>query len=234
MHKKRTPLMIWFWAIHLVASDKRGISAVYLSQQFGITYPTAWLLLHKIRKAMTDRDNGYTLAGIVEMDDFFIGAPTEGGKRGRGTEKTKNIAGLSLNKPGHPLYLKMQVINNLKSSTVLQVADHLIAKGTTIYTDLYSSYCGLNKEGYTHMAEEFNHTDNPDHQKWLHTIISNAKAVIGGTYHGLEKKHLQPYLGEFCYRFNRRKFPRQLFNCLLAACASTDTVTYDELVGVPT
>ncbi len=84
------------------------------------------------------------------------------------------------------------------------------------------------------MAKEFNHKEDPDHLKWLHTIISNVKAFIGGTYHGLDKKHLQPYLGEFCYRFNRRNFTGQGFNRPLAACSSTNTVTYDELVGVPT
>ena len=88
MHKTRTPLTIWFWAIYLISNDKRGVSATQLSQQFGISYPTAWLIIHKIRKAMCDRDSKYALAGIVEMDDSFFGAPTEGGKRGRDTEKS--------------------------------------------------------------------------------------------------------------------------------------------------
>jgi len=67
-------------------------------------------MLHKIRKAMNDRDNKYALAGIVEMDDFFIGSPTEGEKRGRGTDKTRNIASLSLNEPDHPLFRKCRLL----------------------------------------------------------------------------------------------------------------------------
>ena len=85
-----------------------------LSQELDITYKTAWLLLHKIRKAMGERDAQYTLAGIVELDDAFFGGPIEGGKRGRGTEKTTVLIGLSLNEMGHPRYAKMEVEGSLK------------------------------------------------------------------------------------------------------------------------
>ncbi|MBS4021605.1 MAG: transposase, partial [Dethiobacter sp.] len=88
------------------------------------------------------------------------------------------------------------------------------------------------KEGYLHQPKEFNFKDNPDHLKWLHTIISNAKAYIAGTYHGLGPRHLQSYLDEYSFRFNRRKFKGQLFNRLLNACVLTDTITYNELVAV--
>ena len=231
MHNTRTSLTIWFWAIYLISNDKRGISATQLSEQFGISYPTAWLIMHKIRKAMHDRDTDYTLAGIVEMDDTLIGSPTEGGKRGRGTEKTKVLAGLALTNSGHPLYLKMKVIDNLKSSTMADFAKQAISPGTTISTDQYRSFNKLNKEGFMHTSTKFNRKDNPDHLKWLHTVISNAKAFIGGTYHGLDSKHLQFYLDEYCYRFNRRKFKGQLFNRLLNACVSTRTITYATLVN---
>jgi hypothetical protein len=87
------------------------------------------------------------------------------------------------------------------------------------------------KEGYDHQPLEFNAKENPDHLKWLHTMISNAKAFIGGTYHGLASKHLQSYLDEFCFRTNRRRFEGQLFNRLLTACVSTDTITYQKLTS---
>ena len=69
-----------------------------------INYKTAWLMLNKIRKVMIERDSQYKLAGIVELGNAFFGAPSEGGKRGRGTDKTKVLAGFSLNQKGHPLY----------------------------------------------------------------------------------------------------------------------------------
>jgi ribosomal protein L37AE/L43A len=88
MHKSHTPLLVWFWAILLVAHDKHGVSAALLSRELEVSYPTAWLMLQKIRNAMGDRDANYKLAGLVELDEAFFGAPTEGGKRGRGTEQT--------------------------------------------------------------------------------------------------------------------------------------------------
>ena len=231
MHRTRTPLLIWFWAIYLVADDKRGTSAAQISKKFGISYPTAWLMLHKIRKAMRDRDACYMLEGIVEMDDTLIGAPTEGGKRGRGSDKIKVVASLSITEESNPLYLKIKVVEDLKSSTLSEIAQNTIAPKTIVSTDLFRSYNQLDKDGYIHLPQEFNHRDDPEHLKWLHTVIGNAKAFIIGTYHGLDSKHMQSYLDEFCYRFNRRHFEGQLFNRLLNACVSACTVTYDSLVA---
>jgi transposase-like protein len=229
MEKTRTDLRKWFWAIFLVAHDKRGVSASMLSEELEITYKTAWLMLHKIRKAMGERDTHYTLAGIVELDDAYFGAPTEGGKRGRGTDQAKVLVGLSLNEKGHPQYLKMEVIPDVKGTTLIEFAHRTIESGSVINSDAYRSYNALAEEGFQHKAKAFNPKDDPDHLHWLHTIISNAKAFIGGTFHGLDPKHLQAYLNEFSFRFNRRKFKGELFNRLLSCCASTKTITYSEL-----
>ncbi len=231
MHKSHTPLMVWFLAIFLIAHDKRGVSAVQIARELEVSYPTAWLLLQKIRKAMGDRDANYKLAGIVELDDAFFGAPTEGGKRGRGTEQTPVLVGVSLDRKGTPQYIKMKVIPNVKGVTLVDFAETSIEPGSTISSDAYRSYKALAKEGYDHQPLTFNVKENPDHLKWLHTMISNAKAFIGGTYHGLGSKHLQAYLDEFCFRTNRRQFEGQLFNRLLTACISTDTITYRELTA---
>ena len=231
MHKSHTLLLTWFWVIFFAAHDKRGVSATFVSRELEISYPTAWLLLHKIRKAMAERDANYQLAGLVELDDAFFGAPTEGGKRGRGTEQTAVLVGVSVNAKGAPLYVKMQIITDVKGKTLVNFAQHHIKPGTTISTDAYRSYNALAKEGYDHQPVEFNVKDNPDHLKWLHTMISNAKAFVGGTYHGLGSKHLQSYLNEFCFRTNRRHFQGQLFNRLLNACILTDTITYHELIA---
>jgi transposase-like protein len=231
MHKSHTPLTVWFWIIYLAAHDKRGVSALFISRELEISYPTAWLLLHKIRKAMVDREDNYKLAGLVELDDAFFGAPTEGGKRGRGTEKTPVLVGVSLDPKGHPLYVKMQVIPNVRGKTLVDFAMKSIEPGATINSDAYKSYNALAEEGYDHQPAEFNLKDNPDHLKWLHTMVSNAKALIGGTYHGLDQKHLQFYLNEFCFRANRRKFHDQLFNRLLYACVITNTITFRQLIA---
>jgi transposase-like protein len=231
MERTQTDLTKWFLAIYLVAHDKRGVSATLLSQELGITYKTAWLLLHKIRNAMGERDAQYALAGIVELDDAFFGAPTEGGKRGRGTEKTVVLVGLSLNEKGHPLHVKMEVIPDVKGTTLVNFAQTSITEGSRINSDALRSYNALSQEGFKYEAKKFNPIENPDHLKWIHIVISNVKAFIGGTYHGLDEKHLQTYLNEFCYRFNRRKFKGELFNRLLSCCATTPTIFCSELTG---
>ena len=122
MHKTHLPLVKWFWAIYMCALDKRGVSAARLQQELEISYPTAWLMLHKIRKAMAERDANYQLAGIVELDDSYFGAPKEGGKRGRGTKKVKVLVGVSLDKQGRPLHVKMGVVDRVKSDVLVNMA----------------------------------------------------------------------------------------------------------------
>ena len=227
--KTRTDLRKWFWAILLAAQDKRGVSARLIADQLGVCYPTAWAMLHKIRRAMASRDANYQLGGMVELDDSFLGAPAAGSKRGRGTDKTKVLVGLSLNSKGHPAFLKIKVVPNLKGTTLTEFAKLNLLEHTSISSDSYSSYKVLSAD-YLHCPQNFDPENNPNHLKWLHIIISNAKAFIMGTYHGLGEKHLQSYLDEFSYRFNRRSFKGELFNRLINCCLASKAVTYPELI----
>jgi len=95
--KTRTSLHTWFSIIYFMSHDKRGISASLMAKELEINYQTAWTTLHKIRKAMADKDAPYKLFGRVELDDFYIGAPTENGKRGRGIDKNQVLLALSKN-----------------------------------------------------------------------------------------------------------------------------------------
>lgn len=229
MEKTHLSLEKWFWGIYFFGSDKRGCSATLLAKELGISYKSAWFMLHRIRKAMKDQDSQYLLDGLVEMDDAYFGAKKEGSKRGRGTDKAKVIVGLSINDQGHPQYLKMEVVHNLKRQTLADFANDHIASGSTISSDAYRSYLNLQKEGYQLEAKVFNPKADSEHLKWLHTIISNAKAFIEGTFHGLDKKYLQSYLDEFCYRFNRRFFLSELFNRILVSCISSPKISFAEL-----
>jgi transposase-like protein len=232
MHKSHTGLREWFLAIYLFTHDKRGISAAQLSRNVGISYYTAWLMLQKLREAMGSRDEEYYLEGIVEMDDTFFGASTENGKRGRGTDKTPAIVAISLDDEGHPEYVKVQIVDTVNGTTVTDVAKTTVQAGSTIRTDGLNSYKALNKEGYEQQAENFDPENHPELLHWLYVIVSNLKAFITDTYHGLDRKHLQRYVNEFCYRFNRRRFGNRIFHRLLTVCASTKTIiTYAQLVG---
>ena len=219
LHGSHTRLTKWFLAFYLVCMDKRSISATQLSFQLGVTYKTAWYMLKRIRIAMGQRDSKYRLSGIIEFDDAYLGGPTVGEKRGRGTKKAKVFVALSLDGRGNPRYLKLQVTKNIKQASVRKFAQSSFTDNSTIRSDGYRSYIPA-LEGYTHEHKAYVPDSGMLH--WLHVMISNAKAFILGTYHGLPQKNLQEYLDEFCYRFSRRSFGAALLEHLaVAICSST-------------
>jgi hypothetical protein len=226
-HRTRTPLRLWFWALFLVARDKRGHSALRLSKGLGIPYDRAWLMLHKIRSAMAHRDSRYQLNRDVELDEAYFGAPDPEGK-GRGTSRVKALVAVSVTADGKPRFAKIQKVTRLDAHRVKRFSADGIEPGSRIRTDGLNIYRCLRK-CYAH--EPVVATGKPKDQllKWVHVIISNAKASITGTFNGLDGKHIQRYLDEFCYRFNRRYRETELFDRLLAACAGAPPLTYDEL-----
>jgi len=213
MHRTHLPLTTWFWAIYLVSRDKRGISATQLAAELELSYETAWYLLKRIRAAMGQREQKYLLSGITEMDDFYYGGPDQGGKRGRGTEQMNVMVALSKTEDGKPQFLKMQVVDDLKGTTVGAFAHSSISTGSAIQSDGYPSYRKPLAGEYDHQYSVYD--PHSDILHWLHMVIDNAKTFLLGTYHGNCKKNLQMYLNEFCYRFNRRFFKNELFTRLL-------------------
>ena len=218
-HKSHTPLKIWFWAIFFVAKDKRGVSAAQLSREFPVSYPTAWNMLHKIREAMGERDSYYLLSNIIKVDECYIGSSTKDKKRGRGTEKAKVLVSLSVTEDNRPLFAKLDVIEDLTTETIREKITANFAPGSKVSTDGYTSYSGLEEQDFVHDKNVLSDgLDIDDVFDSVHTLISNVKRFIIGTYHGLKDKHLQNYLDEYCYRFNRRFWHDQLFDRLLDAC----------------
>ncbi len=232
-HKTRTPLYIWFLAIFLVTSDKRGFSALGLSKMLSISQKKAWLMLQKIRKAMTHREERYQLTGLIELDESFFGATKEGGSfgRGRGAAKTKVLVGLSLNPLGYPGYLRFKVLPRMNRQTLNPVIEKMIIPGAKIKTDGLRSYLSLSQKGYQHQRILANQTNILESMRWLHTMVSNAKALIGGTFHGLDSKYLQSYLDEFSYRFNRRHMLDRIFERCITAMADCPQWTYWDIIG---
>ena len=215
MHRTHLPLRLWIVTAFLIMSNKCSVSAVTLMRSLGVTYKTAWYMLHRIRKAMKRREERYLLDGIVELDDTYLGAPTHGKKRGRGTEKIKIIVALSKNTAGKPKYLKMTDVPNLKSITVGKFARKNIHEGSKIESDNAQSYKKPLAQKYFHVFETYDPTSGQ--LNWTHKVISNFKAMIAGTYHGNEKIHTALYAAEFCYKFNRRKLGNSAYLRLLAA-----------------
>ena len=216
MHRSHLPLTKWFWAIYLVACDKRGISALALAGKIEVCYETAWNMLRRIRGAMEMRDEHYVLGGIVEFDDSYFGGKIKG-EEGRGAGNQPVFVAVSKNEKGHPVYMRMQVTKNVQSASVENFVRERIAYGSVVQTDGFNAYRTPLSKGYLHQREVF----KPDGEllKWLHHMIGNAKTFINGTYHGTSTKHLQMYLSEFCYRFNRRHLNGAIFDRLLVAIA---------------
>jgi len=225
------PLRKWYYAAYLIISSKGGMSAKELEHHIGVTYKTAWYVNRRLRESMGTANNKYKLDGIVTMDEaYFTGRENDVAmpkKRGRGTNKSKVIIAVSLTEDGKPRYVIMQVVDNFKAKTIENFAEKHIEKGSKIIADGFKSYKSLKlKENYFVDFDILPADDEDSKLKWLHTIISNAKAFVLGTFHGLKNQDLQLYLNEFCYRFNRRYIPHLMFDKLIDSAIATPSVGY--------
>ena len=226
-HRTHVPLRKWFWAIFLVGTDKRGCSAKRLEKLIGVHYATAWLMIHKIRRAMKDRDALYKLSNFIEMDDSYFGGSVSG-KRGRGAAN-KSAVVVAVERHGSSAgYAAMEVVESMHSKHLKDFALRAIEEEQTIHTDDYPSYNVLNV-AFDHLGETVKPYEAMEKLPWVHILIGNVKNFIRGTYHGVSHKHLQSYLSEFCYRFNRRFNELLITDRLLTACLNTSTITYAEL-----
>ncbi len=199
-----------------------------LSKQLELGYKTAWAMLHKIREAMAQRDSEYTLSGFIELDDAFFGGAAKG-RRGRGAGNKTPVLVMVESKGEHAGFIAMQTVESMEQPQVeTAVKDH-IAPGQKIRTDGYKSYTGLNNMGHRHDCTPVPAEKASEDLPWVHTAISNAKRFLLGTYLGVSHKHLQRYLDEFCYRFNRRAWEKQITMRLLTACIFANPITFAEL-----
>jgi len=235
-HKTRTPLKKWFWMIYLLSTNKTGYSISYLQRILKIkSYKTAWAMAHKIHKAMQEIDSSYTLQGIIEMDDSYFGSKNVSGKRGRGAlNKTPVVVAVGkkeIEGETRPTFVKMEVLDNLRKEQIESfVFQKIVRDKSFIETDKYSSYKWLERKGYNHFPIRiYNPKETLKYLPWVHIIIGNVKGVLKGVHHGVSPKHLQRYLAEFCYKFNRRYFEQNIFFNLFSACVNTKTITLAEL-----
>ena len=215
-HSTKVPLVKWFWAIYLMASDKGGVSALRIAKNVGVSWITARNMLRKIRKAMADRDSIYRLANLIEFDDTLVGGK-RAGKRGRGAAGKRPVLVAVETREKGAGFVAMQAVDSVNKGTVRQFLAKHLKDGQTVKTDALPA---LNAVGET---QEHQKKVTPPEQAsvWLpmvHIMIGNLKTFINGTFHGVSSNCLQEYLDEFCYRFNRRFWEPQLPLRLLNAC----------------
>ena len=207
----KTGLLKWFLAIYLVTTSKGGISAMELQRQMGFgSYGTAWTWLHKIRRAMI-RPGREPLQQRVEVDETLVGG-ARSGKSGRGADGKTVVAGAVETKPGkgrkRPLgRLRLAALPDASAKSLEGFIAADTAKPLTVTTDGWAGYRGLEAKGYAHEPINLSASwgDASLRLPAIHLVFSLAKRWLLGTHHGaVQPKHLQRYLDEFVFRFNRR------------------------------
>ena len=233
----RKPLRNWFTAIWWVTTQKNGASAKGLQQILGLgSYKTAWTWLHKIRKAMVN-PNRTKLSGTVEVDETYNGGEENDGKRGRGTSnKSLVVIAVELLEGKNQLgRVRMKVVPDATKKSLQGFIKENVEMGSTVITDGWSSYASLGKEGYAHVIpKKFEVADEKNILPHVHMIVSLLKRWLLGTHQGaVGETHLQAYLDEYVFRFNRRKSNKRglLFYRLLECAMEVPPTTLKDLLG---
>lgn len=235
LHRTRMPLRIWFLAIFFVARHKRGISALQLQRDTGLgSYQTAWTLLHKIRSALGPQ-TGNRLRGLVEVDETYVGSTHEHGLRGGREVGHKTIVAAAVEQRPHTAgSLRLQVLEGITFERDLGPFVHgaIDAAKATLRTDGLRSYLPLAAQGIRHDRQIEGHRSRASEiLPWVHLVFTNLKAWLRGTFHGVSKKHMQRYLDEFTYRFNRRWKENELFGFVLARTVLGPPLPYHRLTA---
>lgn len=234
-HKSRVSLQKWFWCIYFMATSKKGAPILYLQGQLNIkSYRTVWLMTHKIRHAMAFRDSQYTLRGIVETDEIFIGGKQSLKEMSElGSNKTPFLIMVEENNHGGPRFLSFEELETIYEQHVVPAIEKHITKGSMLKSDGAGPYVKAKDKGYKN--DRVVALKEPDkaheHLKWVNLITSNLKRYLLSTHHGVFPKYRKAFLIEFAYRFNRRFWPHQAFDRLLYACIYCDFTTLDELTA---
>jgi len=239
MERSHTPLSTWFWAAYLVASQTQGMSAVQFQRQLGLTrYETAFGILHKLRAGMVrpEQDRiGSKTGSHVEVDETYVGGKTRG--EGRGVHHKALVAaavevrhrqpGSAQDKRKDGRYagrVRLSIAADRGGEALCGFVESAVMLEALIVTDNWSGYGNLRTRGYNHhaIAECGDPEVSEEFLPVIHLVFSNLKTWLNGTHHGVSAKHLQAYLNEFTFRFNRRHHPFSAFRSLLSIAGEVE------------
>lgn len=230
----RKPLRTWFLAMWFTTSQKTGVSALGLQRVLGLgSYETAWTWMHKLRRAMV-RPGRDRLTGEVEVDETYVGGPEEG-KRGREIEK-KSIVVVAAEKNGRGIgRIRLQRVKDVSAEHLRDFIRETVDPGATIHTDGWKGYAGLTAAGYTHRVTVISGGDEHAHEVMprVHNVASLLKRWLLGTLQGgVQQQHLDYYLDEFTFRFNRRRSNARglLFHRLAQQAIAVGPAPYGSIV----
>jgi transposase-like protein len=237
-HGTRTPLTSWFAVAWYMTNQKNGASALGLQRVLGLgSYRTAWTMLHKLRTAMVrpDRD---MLSGDVEVDETYLGGVETGRRGGRQRDSIKEIVviGVEVHSPKGFGRVRLRRVEDLSAASLVGFIRDVAEPGSVILTDGWQGYSGLPARGFVHKRTSIRAGDDPAHvvQPGVHRVASLLKRWLMGTHQGaIRAEHLDAYLEEFTFRFNRRssRRPGLLFYRLLEQAVVTDPAPYKDIVG---
>jgi len=233
MDKTRTPLTAWFEAAWHVTTAKNGMSAKTLERTLGVGYRTAWTMLQRYRVAMV-RAEREPLSGETEVDETLIGGVEKGGKRGRGTDKCIVAIAVEIRRPKGFGRVRIRHVPDASGASLLPFVCAAVASGNVVCTDGWTGYNGLSDHGYTHKKTVLSTSGDPAHVSMpgVHRIAALLKRWILGTHQGsFAPAHLQSYLEEYTFRFNRRTSRSRglVFRRLIEQAVSTGPITEADL-----
>lgn len=238
LQNSKKPVTSWFKAMWWFTTRKSGVNAINLQDLLGLgSYETAWSWLQKLRSC-TIRQGREKLTGKVEADEFYIGGQESGGKRGRAAEQKCAVA-IAVEKKGRKLgRIRLQVIDDCSRDSLHDFINKHVQAASNVVTDGWSGYAGLDAEGYQHDLElQKEASDKASVLPGAHLVISLVKRLILGTFQGrFHKKHLQGYLDEFVFRFNRRSvtFVGKKFMRIVEQAMLSDPAPYRLIInGAP-
>ena len=214
----RTPLQLWFYAVHLFTTTRHGVSAKELERQLGVTYKTAWRMAGLIREHMATVDGAKAIGGpgkAVEVDETLVGG-VKRGKHMRGSAGKTVVVG-ALERGGDVV---TQVVPNQRRATLQPFVLANVKAGSQVHTDELNSYVGLHTQGYRHMtcnhgAHEYVGFEGASVNQ-IESFWRHLKCSITGTHVSVSPKYLGRYAKEFEFRFNRRHTPAAMFPALIS------------------
>jgi len=229
MDKTRTPLTTWFEVGWHVTTAKNGLSAKTLERTLGTSYRVAWTMLQRYRVAMV-RAERERLSGDVEIDETLVGGVEKGGKRGRGTSKCLVVIAVEVRQPKGFGRVRMRHVPDASGVNLLPFVCDVVVPGAVVLTDGWGGYNDLPDHGYTRKKTVLSSSGDPAHVSMpgVHRVSSLLKRWILGTHQGsILPAHLQSYLEEFTFRFNRRTSRSRglLFRWLLEQAVVTGPIT---------
>lgn len=229
----RKPLKLWFQAMWYITNQKPGVSALGLQRVLGLgSYRTSWTWLHKLRCAMVrpGRDN---LAGAVEVDETYIGG-SKPGKRGRGAAG-KVLVLVAAQEDGNRIgRIRLRRIPDASARSLGEAVQEMVVPGSIVRTDDWTGYHDLDRLGYDHDVIRQDACMGENLLPLANRVISLLKRWLLGTHQGaVQVSHLDYYLDEFTFRFNRRtsRSRGKLFYRLVQQAVSIEPVTWDKISG---